>query len=194
MSRPRRFGKSLLLSTLKAYFEGKKELFENLDIVRLEEGNPDAWKQYPVFYFDFNGDIYTETAIETILDGMLSDWEAVYGDKYKDRTLGERFQKVMESAVQKTGLRCVVLIDEYDKPLLDTINEPEKHSHIKDVFKGFFSRLKKADESIQFIFITGVSKFHKVSIFSDLNQLKDISTNEEYASLCGITEDEQYIQ
>ena len=190
MSRPRRFGKSLLLSTLKAYFEGKKELFENLDIVRLEEGNPDAWKQYPVFYFDFNGDIYTETAIETILDGMLSDWEAVYGDKYKDRTLGERFQKVMESAVQKTGLRCVVLIDEYDKPLLDTINEPEKHSHIKDVFKGFFSRLKKADESIQFIFITGVSKFHKVSIFSDLNQLKDISTNEEYASLCGITEDE----
>lgn len=190
LSRPRRFGKSLLLSTFKAYWEGKKELFEGLKIVDLEKNNKDAWKTYPVFYFDFNGDNYRNTPIETVLDGMLSDWEMIYGNQYKDRTLGDRFQKLLEIASQKSGLRSVVLIDEYDKPLLDTIDDSEIHSHIKEVFKGFFSRLKKADESIQFIFITGVSKFHKVSIFSDLNQLTDISLDRDYSGLCGITEDE----
>ena len=190
LSRPRRFGKSLLLSTFRAYWEGKEELFEGLKIAELERKNKDAWKTYPVFYFDFNGDNYHDTSIETVLDGMLSDWEMVYGNQYKDRTLGDRFQKLLEMAAQKTGLRSVVLIDEYDKPLLDTIDDQELHSHIKEVFKGFFSRLKKADESIQFIFITGVSKFHKVSIFSDLNQLTDISLDRDYAGLCGITEEE----
>ena len=190
MSRPRRFGKSLLLSAMKAYWEGKKELFEGLAIEKLEKNNEDAWKKYPVFYLDFNGDNYLQTPIETVLDGMLSDWEAVYGEQYKDRTLGDRFQKVMELAAEKTGLRSVVLIDEYDKPLLDTISDRELQNHIKEVFKGFFSRLKKADESIQFIFITGVTKFHKVSIFSDLNQLTDISLDEDFATICGITAEE----
>ena len=190
LSRPRRFGKSLLLSTLKAYWEGKRELFSGLAIEALEGGNPDAWQPYPVFYFDFNGDNYHETAIEAVLNGMLSDWESVYGDQYKERTLGDRFQKLLEMAAEQTGRRCVVLIDEYDKPLLDTIENPELQGHIKEVFKGFFSRLKKADESIQFILITGVSKFHKVSIFSDLNQLKDISLTKQYAALCGMTESE----
>lgn len=190
LSRPRRFGKSLLLSAMKAYWEGKKELFKGLAIEELEKDNAEAWKRYPVFYLDFNGDNYLQTPIETVLDGMLSDWEAIYGEQYKDRTLGDRFQKVMELAAEKTGLRSVVLIDEYDKPLLDTISNPELQNHIKEVFKGFFSRLKKADESIQFIFITGVTKFHKVSIFSDLNQLKDISMDKEYAALCGITDSE----
>ncbi len=190
LSRPRRFGKSLLLSTLKAYWEGKKHLFSGLKIEELESQNENAWKPYPVFYFDFNGDNYNETPIETVLDGMICDWEAIYGSQYSHRTLGDRFQKVLELAAEKCGCRCVVLIDEYDKPLLDTIENNELHDHIKDVFKGFFSRLKKADESIQFIFITGVSKFHKVSIFSDLNQLKDISLDDDYSALCGITSEE----
>lgn len=190
LSRPRRFGKSLLLSAMKAYWDGKKDLFSGLAIEKLEEGNPDAWQSYPVFYFDFNGDNYLETPIESVLGSMLCDWEAIYGDQFANRTLGDRFQKLLEIAKEKTGKRCVVLIDEYDKPLMDTIERPEVQNHIKEVFKGFFSRLKKADESIQFIFITGVSKFHKVSIFSDLNQLRDISMTEDYAALCGITEKE----
>ena len=190
LSRPRRFGKSLLLSAMKAYWEGKKNLFEGLAIEKLEESNSQSWKSYPVFYFDFNGENYLETPIETVLDGMLSDWEEKYGSEYSTRTLGDRFQKVLELAAKKERLRCVVLVDEYDKPLLDTIDNPELQDHIKAVFKGFFSRLKKADEYIQFVFITGVSKFHKVSIFSDLNQLRDISTTEDYAGICGITEQE----
>ena len=190
LSRPRRFGKSLLLSTMKAYWEGRKELFEGLKIEELEKDNPDAWKKYPVFYFDFNGEEYENVSIEEMLDQHLCEWEEIYGDQYHVRTLGYRFQKLLEAAAKKSGLRCVVLVDEYDKPLLEAIDDKEREEHIKKVFKGFFSRLKKADDYIQFIFITGVSKFHKVSIFSDLNQLSDISLNKEYAGVCGITEDE----
>lgn len=190
LSRPRRFGKSLLLSAIKAYWEGKKELFNGLKISELECKNPNAWTPYPVFYFDFNGDNYSGTPIESILDSILSDWEDVYGSQYKERTLGDRFQKLLKLAMESTGQRCVVLIDEYDKPLLDVIDDPTVQSHVKSVFKGFFSRLKKADEYIQFIFITGVSKFHKVSIFSDLNQLRDISLSEEYSGICGISASE----
>lgn len=190
LSRPRRFGKSLLLSTMKAYWEGKRELFSGMAIEKLERDNQDAWKKYPVFYFDFNGENYEDATIEEVLDQHLSDWEEIYGDKYKKRTLGYRFEKLLETASKTTGLRCVVLVDEYDKPLMEAIEDKKVEEHIKKVFKGFFSRLKKADEYIQFIFITGVSKFHKVSIFSDLNQLRDISMTEDYASLCGITEKE----
>jgi hypothetical protein len=121
---------------------------------------------------------------------MLCDWEAIYGHQFEHRPLGDRFQKLLELANEKTGKRCVVLIDEYDKPLLDTMEQPRTQNHIKEVFKGFFSCLKKADESIRFLFITGVSKFHKVSIFSDLNQLNDISLDESFACMCGITESE----
>ena len=190
LSRPRRFGKSLLLSAMKAYWEGKKELFHGLAIEKLEQDNSDAWKPYPVFYFDFNGENYEETTIEEVLEQHLSEWEEIYGDKYKQNTLGYRFEKLLEMAAKKSGLRCVVLVDEYDKPLLEAIESKNLEEHIKKVFKGFFSRLKKADEYIQFIFITGVSKFHKVSIFSDLNQLRDISMTEDCAALCGITEAE----
>lgn len=190
LSRPRRFGKSLLVSTIKAYFEGKKELFEGLKIEKLEQNNMDAWKEYPVFYFDFNGEEYENVSIEEMLDQHLSEWEEIYGNQYQKRTLGYRFQKLLEMAAKRTGLRCVVLIDEYDKPLLDVMEDKEREEHIKKVFKGFFSCLKKADAYIQFLFITGVSKFHKVSIFSDLNQLSDISLNMAYASACGITEEE----
>ena len=177
LSRPRRFGKSLLLSAMKAYWEGKKELFAGLAIEKLEEGNPDAWKPYPVFYFDFNGANYqTETALEEIIDEKLRRWEKEYHIIANEKFgLGERFRDLMIAAVNQTGLRCVVLVDEYDKPLLDVMDRPELQEHNKEVYKGFFSTLKSFDEYIQFIFITGVSKFHKVSIFSDLNQLNDIS-------------------
>lgn len=169
---------------------GEKGLVLGLAIEKLEEGSKDAWKPYPVFYFDFNGEDYEDTAIEEVLDQLLSEWESIYGAEYRERTLGYRFQKLLEAAHRETGLRCVVLVDEYDKPLLEAIGNRDLEEHTKKVFKGFFSRLKKADDSIQFIFITGVSKFHKVSIFSDLNQLRDISMTEEYAGLCGITEEE----
>ena len=191
LSRPRRFGKSLLLSTMKAYWEGKKELFAGLAIEKLEEGNPDAWKSYPVFYFDFNGANYRQQgALEEALNIQMKRWEREYTINGEHGSLGERFQSLLIEAANKTGLRCVVLVDEYDKPLLDVIDHKELQEHNKDVFKGFFSTLKSFDEYIQFIFITGVSKFHKVSIFSDLNQLNDISLDEGFACLCGITESE----
>lgn len=187
LSRPRRFGKSLLLSTMKAYWEGKKELFAGLEIEQLET----EWKSYPVFYFDFNGANYHEAgALEETLSSQLKRWERLYGEEDAKAGLNERFQNLLISAKERTGLRCVILIDEYDKPLLETMEKPEQQEHNREVFKGFFSALKSLDEYIQFIFITGVSKFHKVSIFSDLNQLKDISLSKKYAGLCGITDAE----
>ena len=191
LSRPRRFGKSLLLSTLKAYWEGKKELFCGLAIERLEEGNAEAWKTYPVFYFDFNGVNYQEDgALEGILDEQLRRWEKEYHLTSGACKLGERFRNLLIEANCKTGNRAVILIDEYDKPLLDVVERKDLQDHNKEVFKGFFSTLKSFDDYTQFIYITGVSKFHKVSIFSDLNQLNDISLTKRYAGLCGITEDE----
>lgn len=191
LRRPRRFGKSLLLSAMKAYWEGKKELFTGLTIDKLEEGNDNAWKSYPVFYFDFNGVNYQEEgALEEALNILLKRWEKEYGCDEKETSLSARFQNLLIKASEKTSLRCVILIDEYDKPLLDVIDKKELQDHNKEVFKGFFSSLKSFDEYIQFIFITGVSKFHKVSIFSDLNQLVDISLSQKYAGICGITEEE----
>ncbi len=190
LSRPRRFGKSLLLSTFKAYWEGKKSLFDGLAVEKLEESNEDAWKEYPVFYIDFNGNNYNDNKIEDILEGMLLNWESLYGKTESRFTLGDRFEQLIMKAEEKTGRRAVILVDEYDKALLETLDNPELQEHIKRVFKGFFGVLKKADEHIQFVFISGVSKFHKVSIFSDLNMLKDISLNNEYSCICGITDEE----
>ena len=188
LSRPRRFGKSLLISTLKAYWEGRKELFRGLRIEELEKDRPDAWKAFPVFHFDFNGQNYqTHGALEQVLGIHLSRWEETYALTGAGKSLGERFQDLLTSAYRQTGLRCVVLVDEYDKPLLDSGSEEEYN---KAVFKGFFSTLKSYDEYLQFVFITGVTKFQKVSIFSDLNQLRDISFSKEYAGICGITEEE----
>ena len=191
LSRPRRFGKSLLLSALKAYWEGKKELFSGLAIEKLEDGNPDAWKSYPVFCFDFNGVNYQQQgALEEALNIQLKRLEKIFNLENAQNSLGERFQDLLIAAREKTGLRCVILIDEYDKPLLDVIENMELQQHNNEVFKGFFSTLKSFDEYIQFVFITGVSKFHKVSIFSDLNQLRDISMSEDFAGICGITDSE----
>ena len=190
LSRPRRFGKSLLLSTMKAYWEGKKELFSGLAIEKLESENKDAWQPHPVFYFDFNGENYSEVPVETVLTAHLNRWEELYEIVDNSQTLGERFQNLLMKVSKKTGRECVVLVDEYDKPLLDLVNEPERQEHNKAVFKGFFSNLKNCDAYVRFVFITGVTKFHKVSIFSDLNQLRDISLNKYYSGMCGITEEE----
>ena len=191
LSRPRRFGKSLFLSMLKAYWEGKKELFRGLKIEDLETDNPEAWQSYPVFYFDFNKIDYRECdALEKILEDHLRDWETLYGEEYKASPLGVRFGRLLEQASEKTGKRCVVLVDEYDKPLLETMENRDRMEHNKAVFKGFFSVLKSYDACLQFVFITGVTKFSKVSIFSDLNQLRDISMIRDYAEICGITEEE----
>ncbi len=189
--RPRRFGKSLLLSTLKAYWEGKKELFRDLKIEELEKGNPNAWQPYPVFYIDFNQTQYiTYGSLEAVLNMHLKEWEGQYGETSKEDPLGARFGKLLKIASEQTGKRCVVLVDEYDKSLLDAMDRDEILDYNRNVFKGFFSTLKSYDAYIQFIFITGVTKFSKVSIFSDLNNLRDISLEKDYAQICGITDTE----
>ena len=191
LSRPRRFGKSLLISTLKAYWEGKKELFSGLKIEKLEEDNREAWQPYPVFLFDFNGVNYrADKALEASLDEHLHRWEKEYGLTVTSSRLGERFRNLIMAAWEKNGRRVVILVDEYDKPLLDVIEDEVMREHNKEVFRGFFGTLKSFDEYIQFILITGVSKFHKVSIFSDMNQLNDISLNKDFSGMCGIVEDE----
>ena len=190
LSRPRRFGKSLLLSTMRAYFEGKKELFEKLEIEKLERGNPDAWQEYPVFYIDFNKKNFKEdSALEKVLDAHLREWEAVYGSENDGAPLEMRFQYLIKKAAETTGKNVVILVDEYDKPLLEGV-DPEMVEHNKAVFKGFFSTLKSYDRYIKFEFITGVTKFSKVSLFSDLNHLRDISLSSDYSGICGITESE----
>lgn len=189
LSRPRRFGKSLLVSTLKAYFEGRRDLFEGLAIEQLEGDGPDAWQARPVFHFDFTGADYGSTPLEDVLDEQLSAWEGTYGTG-AGVTLGGRFQSLLERAHTQSGHRCAVLVDEYDKPLLDVMGNEEMERRNRSVFKGFFSVLKKADSHLRFVLITGVTKFSKVSLFSDLNQLRDISLSADYAGVCGITEEE----
>ncbi len=189
LSRPRRFGKSLFLSTLKAFFEGKKELFTGLKIVELEKDNPDAWKKYPVIYFDFNGKDYSqENSLNKVLDDELSFYEDIYGRTTDKSDVDIRFKHLLKNAHDKTGLGVVVLVDEYDKPLLESDSEIQEAN--RNLFKGFFGNLKSSDEYLKFVFITGVTKFSKVSIFSDLNQLEDISITRSYATVCGITENE----
>ena len=190
LSRPRRFGKSLFLSTLRCYFEGKKELFKGLKIEELEKNNVDSWQKYPVFYFDFNKDEYKRAvALEDVLIVHLERWESEYDVDPGDHSLAARFQELIVKAVETTGRNAVVLVDEYDKPLLE-VGDSERLEHNKAVFKGFFSTLKSYDRYLKFVFLTGVTKFSKVSIFSDLNQLNDISLDTAYGGICGITQSE----
>ena len=191
LSRPRRFGKSLFVSSLKAFWEGNKDIFYGCKILESEADRPKSWAKHPVFLFDFTGQNYRKAgALEELLDEHLRRWEDEYQIKKKASFLGGRFQNLLMEASKQTGLHCVVLVDEYDKPLLETMDLPELEEHNKAVFKGFFSTLKGFDEYIQFAFITGVTKFEKVSIFSDLNQLRDISMSRDFAGICGITEEE----
>ncbi|MDR1933915.1 MAG: ATP-binding protein [Spirochaetales bacterium] len=183
LSRPRRFGKSLLLSTLKAYFEGKKELFSGLAIAELEK----EWLSYPVFHLDFNlGDYRRPGGLDLALDSNLRQLEEIWGENPKDIAFSNRFQGLIRRAAEKAGRKVVVLIDEYDKALL-AIDDEKKRDEARDTLRAFYGVLKSADPYLKFYLITGITKFAKVSIFSDLNQLFDISLMEEYASLCGIT-------
>ena len=190
LSRPRRFGKSLLVSTLKNYFLGRKELFKGLKIDALEKD----WKVYPVFHVDFNGSNFTKQGIlENRLGSYISDWEKQYAldSESIETDLGNRFMKVLKAAHEQSGRRVVVLVDEYDKPILDVLdvdkNLEEEH---RNILKAFYSVFKGADEHLQFVFLTGVTKFSQVSVFSGFNQPFDISMHRKYETLCGISQEE----
>jgi Holliday junction resolvase-like predicted endonuclease len=187
LARPRRFGKSLFLSTLKAYFLGKKELFEGLALAGLEK----EWIEYPVFYFDFNVGIYTDT--QSLRDSMhtkLSRLEERWGRYAEEKDFASRFEGLIHRAYEQTGKKIVVLIDEYDKPLLGTMDNLDVNDEIRTILKSFYGILKSADPYLRFVFLTGVTKFSKVSVFSDLNQLQDISMDNRFSGICGITETE----
>lgn len=195
LSRPRRFGKSLFVSTLQAYFEGKKDLFEGLEIAGEEERKPaeDQWVSYPVLHFDFTGGEYRSAeGLSNVLGNILMNAEQRYGIEPGDGLdLPIRFSNLLDQLYVKTGKRAVVLADEYDKPLLDTMEQdPGQEEENRELFGDFFAVLKKQDRHLKFVFITGVTKFSKVSIFSDLNQLEDISLDVAYGAICGITKEE----
>ena len=195
LSRPRRFGKSLLVSTLKNYFLGKRELFKGLAIESLET----EWKEYPVFHIDFNGSNFTNPdALEDVLDGMIKGWEREYGRTPDYTDIGKRFAYVLQRAHERSGRRCVVLVDEYDKPILDVLDtglmddrrERLLEESSREALKGFYSVFKAADDDLQFVLLTGVTKFSQVSVFSGFNQPGDISMDPRYEALCGITQEE----
>ena len=200
LSRPRRFGKSLFLSTLAAYFRGQKELFTGLYLEKNEEEqavqeNRSAWQEYPVLYLDFNVGKYTDTgALNERLHVQLSEAEQEYGItamKEEQPFFASRFERLLKIIYQKTGKQVVILVDEYDKPLLQTmgVNE-ELNEQYRNTLKAFYSVIKTCDEYIRFAFLTGVTKFSKISIFSDLNNLNDISLLPKYAGICGISQSE----
>lgn len=187
LSRPRRFGKSLLLSTMKAYFEGKRELFERMAIAELEKD----WGEYPVLHLDLNARNYTDVgALHAELNKYLIQWEEKYGLDQRNLAVEERFYFVIKKACEKTGRKVVVLVDEYDKPMLEAIGNPELQDKFRRSLKSFYGNLKTCDEYIKFAFLTGVTKFGKVSVFSDLNHLTDISLDSRYVDICGISEAE----
>ena len=187
LSRPRRFGKSLLLSTLHAYFNGRKDLFEGLAIADIET----AWKKHPVLHLDLNTENYNSSeALLHKLDAVLSDWEALYGRNPVERSVATRFEGVIKRAYQHSGERVVILVDEYDKPLLQAIGNEQLQDDYRKTLKAFYGALKSDDQYIRFAFLTGVTKFGKISIFSDLNNLTDLSMDWRYYNICGISTEE----
>lgn len=186
LSRPRRFGKSVLVSTLEAYYQGRKELFEGLAIAGLEKD----WYEYPVFHIDFNGSKFSEEGkLAATLDYYLSEWEREYGSTSPEVPQGKRFETLLRRASEKYGRRAVVLVDEYDKPILDVLDTPMEDKN-RDTLKAFYSTFKSADKYLQFVLLTGVAKFSQVSVFSGFNQPKDISMDNRYQATCGITKEE----
>lgn len=184
--RPRRFGKSLLISTLDSYFRGRKELFKGLKIDALEKD----WAQYPVFRIDFsNGNFSKQDGLTNFIEDDLFQWEKTYGKESDVPELGKRFQNVLKKAHEKTGQKAVVLIDEYDKPLLDVLMEPMEEPN-RNILKEFYGTFKSADEHLRFVLLTGVTKFSQVSVFSGFNQPEDISMDSGFDALCGITQEE----
>ena len=188
LSRPRRFGKSLLVSTLEAYFQGRKELFKGLAIERLER----EWTSYPVLRFDMSTAKHLDKPnLELELSNKLTQYEAVYGKGAPDEVNpNQRLRGLIERAYQQTGRQVVVLIDEYDAPLLDVVHEERDLNALRHVMRNFYSPLKACDPYLRFVFLTGITKFSQLSIFSELNNIKNISMDDTYAALCGITQEE----
>ena len=188
LSRPRRFGKSLMLSTLKAYFQGKRELFEGLAMSHLEK----EWKQHPVIHLTMGGkDFYSIEMMHEHLSNQIEEYELALGVDSKGTSADTRFYNLIRNAAEKYGKNVVILIDEYDKPMLDTRHRNNAlHSEIKNSLRGFYGVIKDRAEYIRFVMITGVTKFSHVNIFSGLNNLRDISLDPEYNALCGISENE----
>lgn len=189
LSRPRRFGKSLLSSTLKYYFQGRKDLFQGLAIEQLEEN----WTEYPVLHFDLSTLKNIEIKyISNKLDGMLSDYEKIYGKNPSKVTSGDRLANLITSAHAQTGHKTVVIIDEYDAPMLDVLHDEEKMAEVRRLMQEFYAPLKACDADLRFVFITGITKFSQLSIFSVINNIINISMQPEFSAICGITEKELY--
>lgn len=197
LGRPRRFGKSLLISTLDAYFSGRKELFKGLAIDNLEH----EWKQHPVFRIDFNtGNYQNDGTLEDVIGYRLSEWEKQYHLETPSFDFGIRFQRILHAAHLQTGLEAVVLIDEYDKPILDVLDLDFQVEHLgkmvtleekhRNILKSFYATFKGADADLCFVFLTGVTKFSQISVFSGFNQPNDISLDADYETICGITNKE----
>ena len=198
LSRPRRFGKSLFLSTLKAYFEGKKECFEGLYLEKWEEEQAvlderEAWQEYPVLHLDLSAEKYRSIEdLESRINAFLVKEEKVYGRDDEDVSFSQRFEGILRHAYETTQKQVIVLVDEYDKPLLLTLEEgmEELNNEYRKILKGFFAVLKSSDPYLRFVFVTGVSRFSKISLFSDMNHLNDISLDRAFSTICGITEKE----
>ena len=191
LSRPRRFGKSLLVSTLHAYFEGRKDLFQGLAMERLEK----EWTKYPVLHFDMSTAKHVDKeTLEQMLNVQLYRWEDVYGYPNVERTLNDRLAGLIRRAYEKTGQKVVVLIDEYDAPLFDVMHEDENLPALRNVMRNFYSPLKACGPYLRYVFLTGITKFSQLSIFSELNNIQNISMLPEYAAICGITEEEMRTQ
>ena len=187
LSRPRRFGKSLLISTLEAYFEGKRELFEGLAVEKLEKD----WVKRPVLHLDLNTEKYEDPeSLENILNDTLCYWERIYGTEPSETSLPLRFKGIIRRAHEQTGHRVAILVDEYDKPMLQAIEDDRLQQVYRNQLKPFYGVMKSMDSYIKFAFLTGVTKFGKISVFSDLNNLNDISMNPDFAAICGMTEKE----
>ena len=186
LSRPRRFGKSLLVSTLECYFRGRKELFRGLAMEELEHD----WHVHPVFKIDFNGGEYRrEGVLTSTLLYYIGLWEKEYDILPSEAPIGKRFEQILRHAFERTGRRAVVLVDEYDKPILDALDTPQEDEN-RSILKALYSTFKSADDYTRFVFLTGVTKFSQISVFSGFNQPNDISMSARYDALCGITEEE----
>ena len=192
LSRPRRFGKSLLVSTLQSYFEGRRDLFKGLYIDSVEQ----EWTEYPVLRFDMSTAKHQgQEELKQELSGKLSSYERIYGKGLPDETnLNQRLQGLIERAHAQTGKKVVILIDEYDAPLLDVAHKKDELEQLRHIMRNFYSPLKYCDPHLKFVFITGITKFSQLSIFSELNNLKNISMTPEFAAVCGITEEEMLTQ
>lgn len=187
LARPRRFGKSLFLSTLRYFFEGERELFKGLFIDSIDWD----WEEYPVLRLDLNSNSYDEPGkLDSVLNNSFNEWEEKYGIVEKDKDYSQRFRTIIKTAHEKTGQQVVILVDEYDKPLVANINNKENINHYRSKLSSIYSNFKSSAQHLRLVFLTGVSRFSKLSVFSDLNNLKDLTFLDEYADICGITERE----